>query len=104
MQLVTASTVVEAVEWVKVLGNIMSVVDHEKVEMATGGAWRAAVCRCLTMLMDGTKTRKVPYIPGSPRPTDGGVFREHRWGLPICRVDGIEVEFAAPRQCGGSRI
>ena len=66
MQLGTASTVVEGVEWVKVLGNIVSVVDPEKVEMATGGAWRAAVCRCLTMLLDDTRTCEGPvYSPGT---------------------------------------
>ena len=34
----------------KVLENILDVVDPVKVESATGGEWRAAIGRCMTLL------------------------------------------------------
>ena len=36
--------------WMKVLENILDVVDPVKLESATGGEWRAAIGRCMTLL------------------------------------------------------
>ncbi|KAF4602702.1 hypothetical protein EYR40_005919 [Pleurotus pulmonarius] len=47
----------EAVAWVKILENIMVIVDPSKVESATGCAWREAILRCLlTLLEEATPT------------------------------------------------
>ena len=40
----------EGVLWMKVLENVLDVVDPVKVESATGGEWRAAIGRCITLL------------------------------------------------------
>jgi nucleolar pre-ribosomal-associated protein 1 len=42
----------ENVEWVKILDNIMAIVDANKVEAATEGGWRSTICRCLCILME----------------------------------------------------
>jgi nucleolar pre-ribosomal-associated protein 1 len=36
--------------WMKVLENILDVVDPVKLESATGGEWRAAIGRCMALL------------------------------------------------------
>jgi nucleolar pre-ribosomal-associated protein 1 len=36
--------------WMKVLENILDVVDPVKLESVTGGGWRAAIGRCITLL------------------------------------------------------
>lgn len=38
--------------WMKVLENILDVVDPVKLELATGGEWRAAIGRCLNLPQD----------------------------------------------------
>jgi len=40
----------EGLLWMKVLENILDVVDPVKLESATGGEWRAAIGRCMTLL------------------------------------------------------
>lgn len=40
----------EGLLWMKVLENILNVVDPVKLESATGGEWRAAIGRCMTLL------------------------------------------------------
>jgi nucleolar pre-ribosomal-associated protein 1 len=40
----------EGLLWMKVLENILDVVDPVKLELVTGGEWRAAIGRCLTLL------------------------------------------------------
>jgi nucleolar pre-ribosomal-associated protein 1 len=40
----------EGLIWMKVLENILDVVDPVKLESATGGEWRAAIERCMTLL------------------------------------------------------
>ena len=46
----------EGLLWLKVLENILDVVDPIKLESATGGEWRAAVGRCITLLQSDTGT------------------------------------------------
>lgn len=41
----------EGIAWVKVLENIITVVDPLKLEASTNGEWRDALCRCLTLLV-----------------------------------------------------
>ena len=42
--------------WMRVLENILDVVDPSKLESATGGEWRAAIGRCITLLQGDTGT------------------------------------------------
>jgi len=67
--------------WMRVLENILDVVDPEKFESATGGEWRAAIGRCMTLLRGNTapsfsalrlKSRiimKLGLLPGPAVPT-----------------------------------
>lgn len=41
----------EIVAWIKVLENIITVVDQDKVESLTNGEWRSVIARCLSMLL-----------------------------------------------------
>jgi nucleolar pre-ribosomal-associated protein 1 len=41
----------DGIAWVKILRNIIVVVDAAKVETSTNGQWRAVLCRCLTLLL-----------------------------------------------------
>jgi nucleolar pre-ribosomal-associated protein 1 len=50
MQLLNASGE-EGVAWVRILQNIIMVVDHVKLESSTNGDWRAVFCRCLSLLL-----------------------------------------------------
>lgn len=40
----------EGLLWMRVLENILDVVDPSRLESATGGEWRAAIGRCLTLI------------------------------------------------------
>jgi len=40
----------EAILWMKVLENILDVIDPCKLESATGGEWRRAIGRCMALL------------------------------------------------------
>ncbi|KAF9040788.1 ribosome 60S biogenesis N-terminal-domain-containing protein [Panaeolus papilionaceus] len=57
MQLQTSATSVtnEAVEWIKILENILVIVDPYKLESATSGEWRSIICRSLARLVDEAK-------------------------------------------------
>ncbi|KZT20563.1 hypothetical protein NEOLEDRAFT_1140540 [Neolentinus lepideus HHB14362 ss-1] len=44
----------EAVAFVKILENIVCRADHSKTELSTKGAWRSALCRCLSSILDQT--------------------------------------------------
>lgn len=55
--------VVEGVEWIKILENIMTIVSPEKLESSTNGEWRAVICRCLSMLLDNSKTCMLFFAP-----------------------------------------
>ena len=46
----------EAVAWVRILDNILAVVNSSKVEAATDGEWRTTAARCL---------RTILYHPGT---------------------------------------
>ena len=52
MQLLFSPSKSEGMEWVKILENILVVVDAAKIETATNGQWRAVICRCLGYLLD----------------------------------------------------
>lgn len=41
------------VEWLKILENILVIVNPGKIEMATNGDWRKIICRCLCLLLEG---------------------------------------------------
>ncbi|PPR04905.1 hypothetical protein CVT24_007149 [Panaeolus cyanescens] len=52
----SASTVDnESIEWIKILENILVVVDPSKLESATSGEWRSIICRCLARLLDESR-------------------------------------------------
>jgi nucleolar pre-ribosomal-associated protein 1 len=40
------------VEWIKILENILVIVNPGKIEAATNGDWRRIICRCLCHLLD----------------------------------------------------
>jgi hypothetical protein len=48
----------EVLSWMRVLENILDVVDPAKMESSTGGEWRAAIGRCVSSLQGNTG--KVP--------------------------------------------
>ncbi|KAJ7459833.1 ribosome 60S biogenesis N-terminal-domain-containing protein [Mycena latifolia] len=56
MQLLISTA--EAIAWIKILENILLVVDAQKMEISTGGEWRFVICRCLSLLLQGM-TRSV---------------------------------------------
>ena len=49
----------EGVSWMRVLENIVNVVDPLKLESATGSEWRAAIGRCLALLPGDTAGAQV---------------------------------------------
>ncbi|KAJ6584939.1 ribosome 60S biogenesis N-terminal-domain-containing protein [Mycena capillaripes] len=51
MQLLVSTT--EAVAWIKILENILLIVDTRKMEASTGGEWRSVICRCLSLILQG---------------------------------------------------
>lgn len=52
MQILQSSTKAEGVEWIKILENIIIIVDANKIEASTNGEWRVIICRCLGYLID----------------------------------------------------
>ena len=56
IQLIMTRQVTDGIAWVKILDNIMTVVDPNKIEGSTSGEWRSVICRCLSMLLDDDKT------------------------------------------------
>ena len=46
----------EGLLWLRVLENILDVVDPSKLESATGGEWRAAIGRCIALLQGDAGT------------------------------------------------
>jgi nucleolar pre-ribosomal-associated protein 1 len=54
MQLLHSVSVDErGVEWIKILENILVILNPGKIEAATNGDWRKVICRCLCHLLDG---------------------------------------------------
>jgi nucleolar pre-ribosomal-associated protein 1 len=53
MQLVTNVKVSESVAWLKILHNVMALMDPVKLDAATYGEWRSVVCRCCQHLVEG---------------------------------------------------
>ncbi|KAF8219132.1 hypothetical protein L208DRAFT_1448990 [Tricholoma matsutake] len=62
IQLITTCQVTDGVTWVKILDNIMSVVDPHKIEVSTNGEWRSVICRCLSMVLNDDKTSNTAGI------------------------------------------
>ncbi|EMD38681.1 hypothetical protein CERSUDRAFT_94218 [Gelatoporia subvermispora B] len=42
----------ESIAWIKILENVLTVVDAGKIEAATNGEWRYTLCRCISTLLD----------------------------------------------------
>jgi nucleolar pre-ribosomal-associated protein 1 len=49
----------EGMSWMRVLENILDVVDPLKLESATGGEWRAAIGRCMALVQGDTAGTQV---------------------------------------------
>lgn len=74
----------EGIAWVKILENICTVVDPAKIEFSTDGEWRAALCRCLVLLLRNTKPcRCRPRTPKFQLELTPFFFSEHVDRLPI---------------------
>jgi nucleolar pre-ribosomal-associated protein 1 len=70
----------EVIAWVKVVGNILTVVDPGKLETSTGGEWRIVLCRILLLLVSPNElgmtvfaltvsvTLRLSLLPGPPIP------------------------------------
>ncbi len=58
MQLLHPKSRAEGVEWIKILENILLIVDAAKVEASTNGEWRTIICRCLISLLEDKETGK----------------------------------------------
>lgn len=41
-----------SIAWIKILENILVVVDSKKIEASTNGEWRSTISRCLERLLD----------------------------------------------------
>ncbi|KAF8959548.1 ribosome 60S biogenesis N-terminal-domain-containing protein [Flammula alnicola] len=52
MQLLHSNSKAEGVEWIKILENIVVIVDSNKVEASTNGEWRTIISRCIALLLD----------------------------------------------------
>ncbi|KAG6856484.1 hypothetical protein H0H87_003952 [Tephrocybe sp. NHM501043] len=50
------------VEWIKILCNLMTVVDSGKLEASTGGEWRKMICRCLLILVENPKSSSTAAV------------------------------------------
>ena len=46
-----------SVAWIRILENILIVVDSNKIESSTNGEWRSAIGRCLEYLLDERSCR-----------------------------------------------
>lgn len=62
MQLLHPKARAEGVEWIKILENILVIVDAAKVEASTNGEWKTIICRCLISLLDDKETCKLTSL------------------------------------------
>ncbi|KAJ7044085.1 ribosome 60S biogenesis N-terminal-domain-containing protein [Mycena alexandri] len=51
MQVLISTT--EAIAWIKILENILLILDAQKLESSTAGEWRFVICRCLSLILRG---------------------------------------------------
>ncbi|KAA1478653.1 hypothetical protein DENSPDRAFT_692792 [Dentipellis sp. KUC8613] len=78
---ILSSSEQEHTAWLKILENILVTVDATRMESSIGGQWRAAIGRCLQLLMDSTALPppaclpliarailRLSLLPGSPVP------------------------------------
>ncbi|TFK65850.1 hypothetical protein BDN72DRAFT_178326, partial [Pluteus cervinus] len=52
----------ETLEWLKIIENIVVIVDATKIETATAGEWRAIICRCIASLLTDIIEAHIPRI------------------------------------------
>ncbi|KAJ7250903.1 ribosome 60S biogenesis N-terminal-domain-containing protein [Mycena haematopus] len=60
MQLLVSTA--EAIAWIKILENILVVVDAQKMESSTAGEWRFVICRCLSFVLQSTSRSLKPEV------------------------------------------
>jgi len=48
----------ESVAWLRIIQNIISVVDQVKLDSVTNGEWRVVICRCVRLLLDRSRSGK----------------------------------------------
>ena len=102
MQLLHSNSKSEAVEWVKILENIIVIVDHNKVEASTNGEWRVIICRCISYLLDETKFSEYYPAPGlPPRSLLISCTSQHLGGLPTRRSCYTSLGIAQRASIGG---
>ena len=54
-----------SIAWIRILENILIVVDSNKIEASTNGEWRSAICRCLEYLLNEKSCRMSLFLFGS---------------------------------------
>jgi len=67
MQLLNTSEE-NGVAWVRILQNIIMVVDPTKVESSTNGDWRAVLCRCMSLLLRNCESSSAIPVFGLAAP------------------------------------
>lgn len=93
IQLITTCQVTDGVTWVKILDNIMSVVDPHKIEVSTNGEWRSVICRCLSMVLNDDKTCTCTLLCFPlPFANCSECLSKHRWDLTLCCFCYSEAE------------
>lgn len=54
----------EALAWVKIVENILAVIDTVKLDASTGGEWRSITSRCLLRVLESTsKSGRFSWVP-----------------------------------------
>lgn len=48
----------DSVPWLKILENVLLVVDSQKIDSSTNGQWRSIIGRCLGHILDSASTRE----------------------------------------------
>lgn len=51
----------ENIQWARILGNVVIIVDHNKLDSVMKNAWRAGICRCLSALLNERKHQLLPH-------------------------------------------
>ncbi|KAF8665731.1 hypothetical protein AX16_000179 [Volvariella volvacea WC 439] len=65
MQLLTISPTLrqkEGMVWLKILENIVTVVDPARIEASSGGIWRETICQCVRLLLEGCTLARAAEI------------------------------------------
>ncbi|KAJ7505347.1 ribosome 60S biogenesis N-terminal-domain-containing protein [Mycena galericulata] len=64
MQLLISTA--EAVAWIKILENILLIVEAPKMESSTGGEWRFVICRCLSLILQSALKPEAIFSSAGP--------------------------------------